>query len=207
MAIRVLIADDDPLIRQGLEVIISRDKSFKLVASVADGRQAVETCKAGRIDVALLDIRMPVLNGVDAVKQITASTDVKCIILTTFEEDELVSEAVKNGARGYLLKGKSAEQIKDAIRVVFNGSTVFQDSVFEKLRAGTGSQHFDDSIFSERELEVVRLIAEGMSNRDIADRLFLSEGTIKNYISSILSKLDLKKRTQIAVYYLKGGKI
>lgn len=207
MPIRVLIADDDPLIREGLEIILGKDKDFKVVASVGNGKQAVEACISGRVDVALIDIRMPVLNGVGAVKQITGSTQVKTIILTTFDEDELVYQAVKNGARGYLLKGKTAREIKDAVKLVYNGSTVFQDSVFDKIQSGAALPKIDTSKFSEREIDVIKLISEGYSNKEIAERLFLSEGTIKNYISSILSKLHLKQRTQIAVYYLKGGSI
>lgn len=207
MAIRVLIADDDPLIRQGLEIILGNDEEFIVAASVGNGKQAVDTCRTVIVDVALLDIRMPVLNGVEAVKQITAATDVKSIILTTFEEDELIYEAVKNGARGYLLKGKNAQQIKDAIKVVYNGSTVFQDSIFARIKAGSGAPGIDTSLFTGRELDVVKLIAAGYSNKEIAEQLFLSEGTIKNYISAILAKLGLKQRTQIAVYYLKGGKL
>ncbi|MBN2442209.1 MAG: response regulator transcription factor [Spirochaetales bacterium] len=204
MAIRVLIADDDPLIREGLEIILGKDEEFKVVASVQDGKQAVDACISGRVDVALIDIRMPVLNGVEAVKQITQHSETKTIILTTFDENELVHEAVKNGARGYLLKGKTAREIKDAIKLVFGGSSVFQDSVFDKLQAGAGPSHIDESKFTGREIDVIKLIAEGYSNKEIGEELFLSEGTIKNYISSILSKLNLKQRTQIAVYYLKG---
>ncbi|MBN2535362.1 MAG: response regulator transcription factor [Spirochaetales bacterium] len=207
MPIRVLIADDDPLIREGLEIILGRDEDFKVVASVNDGKQAVDACISGRVDVALIDIRMPVLNGVEAVKQITEGSRTKTIILTTFDEDELIYRAVKNGARGYLLKGKTAREIKDTVKLVYNGSTVFQDSVFDKIQSGSASPKIDTSQFSEREIEVIKLIAEGYSNREIAGHLFLSEGTIKNYISSILSRLKLKQRTQIAVYYLKRGKI
>lgn len=205
MPIRVLIADDDPLIREGLEIILGKDAEFKVAVSAEDGKQAVDACKSTRIDVALLDIRMPVIDGVEAVKQITAQTATKAIILTTFEEDELIHRAVKNGARGYLLKGKSAEEIKNAIKLVHSGSTVFQDSVFEKIQAGAAGPGLDTSVLSGRELDVLKLIAEGLSNKAIAEKLFLSEGTIKNHISSILSKLHLRQRTQLAVYYLKGG--
>ena len=204
MPIRILIADDDPLIREGLEIILGKDEDFKVVGSVGDGKQAVDICKSSKVDVALIDIRMPVLNGVEAVKEITKCSKVKTIILTTFDEEELIHQAVENGARGYLLKGKTAREIKDTVKLVYNGSSVFQDSVFDKIQSGAGSPQIDLSLFTDREIEVIKLIAEGYSNKEIGGRLFLSEGTIKNYISSILSKLNLKQRTQIAIYYLKG---
>jgi DNA-binding NarL/FixJ family response regulator len=200
----VLIADDDPLIREGLEIILRKDDAFKVVASVGDGKKAVEACVSGRVDVALIDIRMPVLDGVETIKHITDNSETRTIILTTFDEEDLIRQAVKNGARGYLLKGMSGDEIKSAVTMVHNGSTVFQDKVFNTIQSTMAPSRADLSICTEREVEVIKLIAEGHSNKEIGEHLFLSEGTIKNYISSILSKLQLKQRTQIAVYYLKG---
>ena len=205
MTIKVLIADDDPFTRDGLEIILGKDPDFTIVASVENGKKAVQVCLEQEVDIALLDIKMPVLSGVEAVKEIvTERPRTKCVILTTFEEDELVQDAVKYGAKAYLLKGKSAPEIKNILKVIQSGSSVFQDSVFSTIQSGNDRPQGDMSSLSGRETEVMRLIAEGLSNKDIGKKLFLSEGTIKNYVSSILSKLGLKQRTQIAVYYLRG---
>lgn len=204
MEIRVLIADDDPLIREGLEIVLNRDEEIKVVATVTNGLEAFEVCSSQKVDIAILDIRMPILNGVEAAKKITEGSSTKVIMLTTFAEDELISQAITNGAKGYLLKGKSTDEIKNSIKMVYLGNTVFQESVFSKIKRSSNSSILDLSSCSEREIEIIKLISEGLSNKEIAERIYLSEGTIKNYISTILSKLDLKQRTQIAVYYLKS---
>ncbi|MBN2737138.1 MAG: response regulator transcription factor [Spirochaetales bacterium] len=208
MAIGVLIADDDPLIRQGLEIILSRDENFQVVGIASNGREALEACLTKKIDVALVDIRMPLLTGIEAVKEISSQTSVKSIILTTFLEDDLVDSAMAAGAKGYILKGISPEEIKSIIKLVHNGSVVFDNGVMEKFQADRGKKKsvFDSSDLTERESEIVQLIAKGLSNKAIAGKLFLSESTVKNYVTSILSKLDLEQRTQIAVYYLTGEK-
>lgn len=209
MAIRVLIADDDALIREGLKIILQSDERFEVTACVENGLKAVEHCSSGQVDVALLDVRMPVLDGLQAAREITSATNVKPLILTTFDDDDFILNAVKNGAKGYLLKGSPPSRIMDAIRIVHEGGTVMQDVAMDiikdKLSAGRGS-NFPDGLFSERELEIVTLIAKGLSNREIAGRLFMSEGTIKNYISGILDKTGLDHRTQLAIYYLTGDK-
>lgn len=210
MAIRVLIADDDVLIREGLKIILSMDKEFEIVVCVEDGLQAVEYCLKEPVDVALLDVRMPVLNGVEAAREISCQTTAKPLILTTFDDDEFITEGIKNGAKGYLLKNNPPDKIKDAIRMVHGGHIVLQDVVLDKLKEGLTINHrrkFDRSLFSERELEIVELIAKGFPNKEIAKTLYISEGTVKNYITSILNKTGLGHRTQIAVYYINGGRI
>ena len=206
MAIRILIADDDSLIRESLKIIIGLDEEFEIVGAVENGLKAVEFCRDNKIDVALLDVRMPILNGVDAVKEISALGDIKTLILTTFDDDEFIMRAIKNGANGYLLKNNSPDRIKDAIKAVYGGNSVMQDVVMEKIREGLHAEKpssIDRSLFTNRELEMIELIAEGLSNKEIAKRLFISEGTVKNYISSVLDKTGLEHRTQIAIYYLK----
>lgn len=207
MAIRLLIADDDSLIRESLKIILGMDKDFEIIACADNGLQALEMCQKEQIDVALLDVRMPVLNGVQAVKEITANTSVKCLILTTFDDDEFIMEAIKNGAKGYILKNNSPDRIKDAIRLVNHGNTIMQDVVMEKVKQGLSENRvskLDNTMFSSREIEIIKLISEGLSNREIAQRIFISEGTVKNYSTSILDKTNLQHRTQIAVYYLKN---
>lgn len=206
MAIRILAGDDDPLIREALEIIFRKDEEFKLVAVVNNGRDAVQLCLSSSIDIALLDIRMPVLNGLEAAAEITSKSACRVLLLSTFKDEELVRGAVAGGASGYLLKGCSVAEIKEAVKLVYSGHTVFQDDVFTLLREGSKKMPGEISFLSEREQELVKLVAEGYSNKEAAEAMFLSEGTVKNYISSILDKLGLKQRTQIAIYYVTGRK-
>lgn len=209
MVIKVLIADDDILIRESLKIILGLDEELEVVGCVQNGLEALELCTNEIVDVALLDVRMPVMNGVQAVKEISMKTTTKTLILTTFDEDEYIFEALKNGARGYLLKNNSPEKIKDAIKTVFSGNTVMQDVILDKFTQGFRSPKPDKNLktgfFTERETDIIKAISEGLSNKEISNKLYISEGTVKNYITSILNKTDLKHRTQIAIYYLKGG--
>ncbi|MEA4825577.1 MAG: response regulator transcription factor [Clostridium sp.] len=206
MGIRVLIADDDSLIRESLKIILTIDEEIEVVDCVDNGLKAVDICLRKNIDVALLDIRMPVLNGVDAAKQITEKTKSKVLILTTFDEDDYIKAAIEHGARGYILKNNSPDKIINAIRTVYLGNMVMQDVVLDKIKNGLDDKKttIDESLFTEREIEIIKAIAEGLSNREIASKLYISEGTVKNYITNILSKTNLKHRTQIAIYYLTG---
>ena len=208
MPINLLIADDDLLIRESLKIIIGLDEDFNVMACVEDGQEAFEYCVSNSVDVALLDIRMPILNGVEAIKRITEKTTTKCLILTTFDEDEYVNSAMRYGAKGYILKNNSPDKIKQAIKVVYSGNMVMQDGVMDKVMKGISfdnSSKLDKGLFTEREMEIMCSISKGLTNREVAAKLFISEGTVKNYISSILDKTDLNHRTQIAIYYLKGG--
>lgn len=210
MPIKLLIADDDSLIRESLKIILGMDEEFEVIECAKDGFQAVQACIDSNIDVALVDIQMPVLNGVGAIKEITKKTATKCIILTTFDDDQYIIDAVKSGAKGYLLKNNTPEKIKDAIKMVNSGSTVMQDVVLDKIRNDIGKERkgqIDITKFTEREIEIMELISKGLSNGEISKELFISEGTVKNYISSILNKTDLNHRTQIAIYYINGGRI
>ncbi len=209
MPIRVLIADDDALIREGMKIILQTDDRFEVAACVENGLKAVEYCCGGNVDVALLDVRMPVLDGLQAAHEISQKTETKPLILTTFDDDDFIVNAVKNGARGYLLKGSAPSRIMDAIRIVHEGGTVMQDVALDTIRnelsAGRKSS-IPEGLLTDRESEIVTLIAKGLSNREIAAKLFMSEGTVKNYISGILDKTGLDHRTQIAIYYLTGEK-
>ncbi|MEH7269757.1 response regulator transcription factor, partial [Bacillus toyonensis] len=159
--------------------------------------------------IALLDVRMPNMNGVEATKFICEETKTKPLILTTFDDDEYILDAVKNGAKGYLLKNNDPERIRDAIKGVYNGQTVMQDVVLDKIKSNLMESKeeeckIDKSLFTERELSIIALIAKGFSNKEISKQLFISEGTIANYITSVLGKTGLEHRTQIAIYYLTG---
>jgi DNA-binding NarL/FixJ family response regulator len=207
MPIRVLIADDDALVREGLRVIFQMDDRFEVAAVAANGAEAVEACVRRKVDVALLDIRMPVMDGVAAAEEISARTKTRALILTTFDDDELVARAITHGARGYLLKSSTPDRIKDSVRMVAEGGTVLQDAAMDKLRGRLSAPkagQLPEGLFSEREIDVIKAIAEGLSNKEIAGRLFMSEGTVKNHVTSILDKTGLDHRTQIAIYYLTG---
>lgn len=221
MKIKVLIADDNSFIREGMRIILNTFGEFDVLGAVEDGRQAVDYCLAHEVDVALLDVRMPVMDGVEATRLITASTKAKPLILTTFDDDASILEAIRCGAKGYLLKNNEPERIRDAIKSVYYGNNVLQDVILDKLKSsiGTGGDAvgqpsnaasvsnggaIDLSPFTEREAEIMALIAKGYSNKEISKALFISEGTTANYITSILGKTALEHRTQIAIYYLTG---
>lgn len=209
MPIRVLIADDDVLIREGLKIILQTDDCFEVAGCVENGLKALEFCSREQIDVVLLDVRMPVLDGLQAAREISGTTQTKPLILTTFDDDDFILNAVKNGAKGYLLKGSPPSRIMDAIRVVHEGGTVMQDAAMDiiKQELSTGRRgSIPEGLLTEREREIAALIAKGYPNKEIANKLFMSEGTIKNYISTILDKTGLEHRTQIAIYYLTGDK-
>jgi len=209
MKIKVLIADDNSFIREGMKIILSTYEEFEVLETVNDGQEALDYCKKHDVDIALLDVRMPNMNGVEATKLICEETKTKPLILTTFDDDEYILEAVKNGAKGYLLKNNDPERIRDAIKGVYNGQTVMQDVVLDKIKCNLlenkeEESKIDKTLFTERELSIIALIAKGFSNKEISKQLFISEGTIANYITSILGKTSLEHRTQIAIYYLTG---
>ncbi|NLK86414.1 MAG: response regulator transcription factor [Clostridiaceae bacterium] len=209
MAIKVLIADDDALIREGLKIILQTDDRFEVMECVDNGAMALEYCSRQQVDVALLDVRMPVMDGLEAAREISAKTKTKPLILTTFDDDDFILNAVKYGARGYLLKGSPPARIMDAIRIVHEGGTVMQDVAMDIIKGELSSGKkggIPEGLLTERETEIAALIAKGLSNKDIAARLFMSEGTVKNYISAILGKTGLEHRTQLAIYYLTGEK-
>jgi DNA-binding NarL/FixJ family response regulator len=209
MKIKVIIADDNSFIREGMKIILHTYDEFDVLDTVNDGKEAFNYCKNHDVDVALLDVRMPNMNGVEATKLIAEQTKTKPLILTTFDDDEFIIDAIKNGAKGYLLKNNDPEQIRDAIKSVYNGNTVMQEVVLEKIKSNLQDNKeielkIDKTLFTERELDIMALIAKGQSNKEISKTLFISEGTIANYISSILGKTGLEHRTQIAIYYLTG---
>ncbi|WP_338587547.1 response regulator transcription factor [Clostridium baratii] len=204
MAIRVVIGEDDNLIRESLGIILGADKEIDVVETFSNGREVVEFIYKNKADIILLDVRMPVLNGVLATKEIGKVSDAKVIILTTFDEDEYIQKAIYFGAKGYLLKNTKPNKIIEAIKMVHEGNSVIQEEVLNKISKNilNDSNTKDLSIFTERELEIIKEICKGSSNKEISNNLFISEGTVKNYITSILQKTNLNHRTQIAINYL-----
>lgn len=215
MAINILLADDDALITGSLNIILGMDSEFFISACAENGKAAVEICLSSpNIDVALLDIRMPIMDGVAATREICSRTTVKVLILTTFDDDTLIREAILNGAKGYLLKNSTPDKIKAAIKMVYQGGSVMEGSILDKLKDTltqssrfSSEKSFNSSLFSDRELDIMKLISEGLSNKEIAATLFISEGTVKNHITSILNKTGLQHRTQVAIYYLNKGQL
>ncbi len=208
LPIRILIAEDQTLMRQGLKTILDLEDGFEVVGEASDGQEAVERALALRPDVVLMDVQMPRVDGVAATAQLTATLPAtRVIILTTFDYDQYVFDGIKAGARGYLLKDTPATELLAAIRRVHTGESIIQPSVatrliaeFTRLRSADGNKDTTPEYeqLSERERDVLRLLADGLSNKEIANRLILAEGTIKNHVSAILDKLHAANRTQAA---------
>lgn len=204
-----MIADDDAIIREGLKMIIETQSDMEFMGAAVDGRQAVDMAKQLCPDVAMLDIRMPNLDGIEAAVKIMEDKITKPLLLTTFDEPDLILRALKAGVNGYILKNSPADRILSAIRMIHTGGTVFQEDVLTFIRGRVTTDPAGDNMFemmlSPRELDIVKLIAEGLSNQEICEKLYLSNGTVRNHISTILEKTGLEHRTQIAIQYLKRG--
>ena len=215
--IKVIIADDSDFVRDGMKIILDVDEDFEVLGAAANGREAIRIAEKEKPDIFLMDIQMPEMDGIEATKYIVEHDLGKVLILTTFDDDDLVKQALKNGAKGYLIKNHTPEHLKQMIRSVYNGTGVMEESILENLAAkadaaaGSGGETsaasgFNGEGYSERELDIIKAVAEGLSNKEIAAKLFISEGTVKNYITTILAKENLSHRTALAVYYLTGKK-
>jgi DNA-binding NarL/FixJ family response regulator len=211
-AIRVAIVDDQAMVRQGFAALLDAQPGIEVVGSAADGSEAVELVRRSRPDVVLMDIRMPNTDGLDATRAIHTmpGTPPRVIMLTTFDADEYVFSALRAGASGFLLKDATAEDLVAAVRVVAAGEALLAPSVTRRLIADYASRPARRSgaalsQLTERELEVVRLVATGASNAEIAEALFLSEQTVKSHVSRTLAKLGLRDRTQIVVAAYESG--
>lgn len=214
--IRVLIADDQELIRQSLSFVLDAQADIAMVGTASNGREAIELVRKEKPDVVLMDIRMPEVDGVECTRLIkTAYPQIKVIILTTFDDDEYVFGALRYGASGYLLKGVSVEELANAVREVVRGGSIIMPGVASKAlemfaRMARGSMQIpvdtqQTASLQENEWKVIREVGCGKSNKEIAAALCLSEGTVRNYLSSVLSKLDLRDRTQLAIWAVQTG--
>lgn len=208
--IRIMLVDDQVLLREGLKTIINLQDDMKVTLEASNGREALELLKSEEIDVIMMDIRMPELNGIDATAKIKESySGISIIVLTTFNEEDLIVDALASGADGYLLKDIDAEHLVAAIRDAYNGDLLLPTKVAAMLArrlsgksrvkelSGMGTGAIEE--LTEREMEIGGLIAEGMTNRQIANTLYLSEGTVKNYISEIYKKLGTSNRTKAGI--------
>ena len=206
--IRILLVDDQPLFREGLRTLLSVHPDFEVVGEAANGAEAIRLVRLHLPSVVLMDLQMPVLDGVAATRRLhEEQPDCRVIVLTTFDDDEMVFDGLRAGAVGYLLKDAPSEKLAEAIRVAARGETFLQPSVAAKVvaefarltkKAVVPPTSLVDPL-SERELEILRLIAQGASNREIAGTLFLAEGTVKNHVTNILGKLEVRDRTQAAL--------
>lgn len=200
--IRVIIADDSDFVRDGMRIILEVDEGFEVLGCAGNGREAIEIAQKQKPDVFLMDIQMPDMDGIEATRVIVEQNLGKVLILTTFDDDRLAQEALRNGAAGYLIKNHTPEHLKQTIRSVCHGIAVMEENLLESFARSPeiSCGGFDESGHTAREMDIIRAVAEGLSNREIAERLFLSEGTVKNYITTILSKEGLSHRTALAVY-------
>jgi DNA-binding NarL/FixJ family response regulator len=203
-----MIVDDDALIRDSLKIILGMEDDIEVCGVAANGQEAFKVCSETLPEVVLMDIRMPVMDGVLGTKLIKDNfQNVKVIILTTFKDDEYIKEALKSGAEGYVLKNQSSDSIIECIRAVSKGNSVFHSDIAEKLSTMMKEQKTQDPRckgLTPRELDIMKLIGEGLSNKEIAEKLFLSEGTVRNYVTMLLEKLEMRDRTQLAIFYVRN---
>ena len=206
--IRLMIVDDQKLMREGLRTLLELEGGFEIVAEVGDGQAALDAYAELQPDVVLMDIRMPGMDGVEATRRMHEKwSNARVIILTTFNDDAYVFEALRVGALGYLLKDLSGHELANAVQTVANGGVLIDPSVARKVvaefaRLTPSARPINDGLpdpLTERELDILRLLAEGMSNREIGNKLSLTEGTVKNYVTNVLQKIGARDRTQAAL--------
>ncbi|MBP7186919.1 MAG: response regulator transcription factor [Ruminococcus sp.] len=205
--IKVIIADDVQILRSGLKAVLSQDSDIKVVGEASDGKEAYELCIRLHPDVVLMDMRMPDHDGGYGTRKIKDNfSDIKVLVLTTFDDKETVNKAISSGADGYILKEMDNDKIINSIKAVAGGINVFCDNVFRSIKKDVVVQQDAKNYgLTERETEFIRLICDGCDNKEIAAKLFLAEGTVRNGISRLLEKLELKDRTQLAVFAIKNN--
>ncbi len=215
--VKIAIVDDQQLIRESLKIILDTDQDFQVVAVVESAKELLDFLETEEVNVVLMDVRMPEMSGVECTRLIKQKyPEIKVIILTTFDDDEYIYDALKYGACGYLLKGCSLEELSSAIHNVLEGGACFNPNVAGKVarffsemansqKKGLEVVHQEEYELSNTEWKIIEQIGLGYSNKEIASRLHFSEGTIRNYLSVILDKLSLRDRTQLAIWYLSRG--
>jgi len=204
--IKVMIVDDQALIREGLNMMLSLYENIEIVAETNNGKEAIDKIKVNEVDVILMDIRMPVMDGVEATKIIKKRyPNVKILILTTFNEDEYIFQGLNYGADGYILKDVSSKELVNAIETVYEGNVLLQPEVATRVVSAMKNNivnKSNDVVLKEltpREREIAYLVAEGRTNKEISETLYITEGTVKNHITKILDKLEIRDRTQLAL--------
>ncbi len=209
--IKILLVDDQQLIRQGIQYLLETENDLRVIGHASNGKEAIRIAEELKPDVVLMDIRMPEMDGVQATAEILKkNSGIGIIILTTFDDDEYIFEGLKAGARGYFLKDISSEEMAEAVRTVAAGGALIQPSItrkvlseFSRLAAnpvsGISSQHKLEEPLTDREMDVLLVLAEGLSNKEISERLFITEGTVKNHVSNLIAKLNVRDRTQAII--------
>lgn len=208
--IRVMIADDQAIVREGLKKILSLDDGIAVVSEAENGYEVLENLGRHIVDIILMDVRMPKMDGIKAANLVKKQyPNIKIIILTTFNEDDYIFDGIKNGISGYLLKDSEIDYIIKSIKEAYNNKMIFDPSVTPKLinalnnsKTNTLNKQEILKLLTEREIEILNLVIDGKSNNEISKQLFISEGTVKNYISKILKKLNLQRRTQLSALFI-----
>lgn len=209
--IKVIICDDQAIVRDGLEMLLKLEQDIEVVGVAQDGAEAVDLAEVHQPDLMLMDLKMPGMTGVEATRRIRAKhPEIKVLVLTTYDDDAWVFDAIRAGASGYLLKDTPRGQVVEAIRGTVEGKSFLDPNVTGKLLEQTASQQVQPSSkitdeLTNREEEVLRLMARGLTNSEIADRIYLSEGTVRNHVSAIFTKLDVPDRTQAVIIAIKHG--
>ncbi len=206
---KLLIVEDQVIVRKGLKMILESDVTFQIVAEAGNGIEAIRILESHRVDLVLLDIRMPEMNGIELTKIIRERwPHVKVLILTTFNDDDYAMQTLKDGANGFMLKTAEPDKLIDAVHSVMNGGMVLNEEVAAKMMPRLLQRQSPEPIdiaLTARELDIVKLVGEGMTNKEIAGLLYLSVGTVKNYLTTILQTLELRDRTQLAIYAVRNG--
>ncbi len=203
---KLLLVDDEQLIREGLAYLLSNFPEVELVGQASNGEEAVAICRAKPVDIVLMDIRMPLMDGCQATKVIkTEFPDIRVLILTTFKDDAYIASTMKNGASGYLLKNSSPQLIYNSLLTALSGGMVIAPDVSERMQQKRDTIDLESYGLTAREREIILLMAEGFSNKEIGDRIFLTEGSVKNAVTTLLAKLDLKDRTQVVSFAFRSG--
>ena len=215
MSVRVVLVDDQALIRTGFKMILETEDDIEVVGEASDGEQAISMARSVRPDVVLMDVQMPTMDGLEATGRIVRDANIpsRIIILTTFERDDYIFEALRAGASGFLLKNAPSDELVHAVRVVAAGDALLAPSVTRKViegfirRPAHGSNEVELRRLTERETEILQLLATGKSNSELAANLFVGEGTIKTHVSSVLTKLGLRDRMQAVIFAYESGLI
>ncbi|SRR5690554_12174 len=198
---KIIIVDDDPLVCKSLQVLLSREDDIEVLATAYNGEEAIETCERILPDVVLMDIQMPIMDGIVATRKIKENwPQIKVMMITTFKDERNIRLAILAGAEGYLIKSIKIQNMAQQIRALLSGTTVLDSEVLEQL---TQNQKTEYEQLTPREKDILELVAQGLSNREIAQQLFITEGTVRNSLSIILEKLQVRDRTQLAIDYWK----
>lgn len=206
-SLKVLVVDDDALIRDSMKMLLELEDDFQVTGTASDGQEAFLLCQQEKPDIVLMDIRMPVMDGVLGTRLIKQHfPDVRVVILTTFKDVDYIKEALKNGAEGYILKSQPADSIIESIRIVAKGNIVLEKEVAQSISSLFQEEQKEkvDYDLTQRELDILQLVGDGLSNKEISAKLYLSEGTVRNYVTTLLEKFHLRDRTQLAIFYLKN---